>query len=123
MESAGYVLHVVQGGSASPAQAAALTEWLREADLHVEVWSLTMRLPDAPEHLPSEDGAVPLVAGLVIADPAGNIRSAAERAAAKLAAASRELGLVLYAPSLLQAAGDEVGAARHRRALRQLIST
>ena len=44
IESAGYALHVVQGPAASPSQAMSLTERLREHGLHIEVWSLTMRL-------------------------------------------------------------------------------
>jgi hypothetical protein len=45
IEAAGYALHVVQGPSATPSQAMSLTERLREHGLHIEVWSLTMKLP------------------------------------------------------------------------------
>lgn len=119
LEPAGYALHVVRGGAATPAQATALTERLREAELHIEVWSLTMRLPDAPPP-PSEGSAVPLCAGLVVPAVGDDAPRSAERAAAELGEAGRELGLLLYAPSLLLASGDELGAARHRRALQKL---
>lgn len=117
LEPAGYVLHVVRGGPITPAQATALTERMREAELHIEVWSLTMRLPDAPP--PSEGAPAPLCAGLVVAaskDP----RGAAERAVAELRAAERVLGTPLYAPTLMLASGDEIGAARHRKAIQRL---
>lgn len=124
LEAAGYVLHVVQGGPATPAQATALTERLREAELHIEVWSLTMRLPDVA-HPPTDGSSVPVCAGLVIPSeaPESQGQQVIERAAQELAEAGRELGLCLYAPTLMLAAGDELGAARHRKALRQLIGT
>lgn len=119
LEAAGYMLHVVQGDPATPAQATALTERLRELDLHIEVWSLTMRLPDDTRN-PMVDGAtMPLCAGLVVAYDWQDPRRVAERALRDLADAGRELGLQLFAPSLMESAGDEVGAARHRKALRQ----
>ena len=144
IESASYALHVVQGGLATPTQAMALTERLRESGLHIEVWSLTMRLPgSAPPPENSDDRAgTPLCAGLVL--PAGPLREAAplgpvrigegeipsallpndarrtaEKAVAVMSGASRELGLSLYAPTLMTAAGDELGAARHRKALKR----
>ncbi|MFO0655288.1 MAG: hypothetical protein U0787_09425 [Polyangia bacterium] len=142
IESAGYALHVVQGPSATPSQAMSLTERLREHGLHIEVWSLTMRLPGSSSPPEGEDRSVPLCAGLVIpagpmkeAVPLGPIRLSdgeipsallpndaqrtAEKAVAVLNNAARDLGLSLYAPSLMDAAGDELGAARHRRALRR----
>jgi hypothetical protein len=119
LEDAGYALHVVQGGPATPAQATALTERFREADLHIEVWSLTMRLPDVTVQ-PSENGALPLCAGLVIPGAGPEPQASAERAVAELTAAARELGLPMYAPTLMRAAGDEVGAARHKKALLKL---
>lgn len=144
IESASYALHVVQGGLATPTQAMALTERLRESGLHIEVWSLTMRLPgSAPPPENTDDRAgTPLCAGLVL--PAGPLREAAplgpvrigegeipsallpndarrtaEKAVAVMSGASRELGLSLYAPTLMTAAGDELGAARHRKALKR----
>lgn len=139
LESAGYVLHVVQGGPATPAQAMALTERMREAGLHIEVWSLTMRLPgsSAPTpDTPADDRGAPLCAGLVLptgANPPTTARwpdtggvllnldaqHIAERAVATMSTTSRELSLALYAPTLMAAAGDELGAARHRKALRR----
>ena len=74
IESAGYALHVVQGPSASPSQAMSLTERLREHGLHIEVWSLTMRLPGSSSPPEGEDRSVPLCAGLVI--PAGPMKEA-----------------------------------------------
>ena len=141
IESAGYALHVVQGPAASPSQAMSLTERLREHGLHIEVWSLTMRLPGTSSPPEGEDRSVPLCAGLVIpagpmkeAVPLGPIRLSdgeipsallpndaqrtAEKAVSVLNNAARDLGLSLFSPSLMDAAGDELGAARHRRALR-----
>jgi hypothetical protein len=139
LESAGYMLHVVQGGPATPGQAMALTERMREAGLHIEVWSLTMRLPGsgtpAPE-TPTEERGAPLCAGLVLPtgptsspasrwpDGEGGLQNLdaqhiAERAVATINTTSRELSLPLYAPTLMAAAGDELGAARHRKALRR----
>lgn len=118
LETAGYVLHVVRGAPAAPAQATALTERLREADLHIEVWSLTMRLPDETRSNQAEGGATPLCAGLVIPYNWQDPRRSAERAAQELHAVAQELSLPLYAPTLLEAAGDEIGAARHRKGLR-----
>jgi hypothetical protein len=144
IDSAGYALHVVQGGTASPTQAMALTERLRESGLHIEVWSLTMRLPGSapPPENTDERAGTPLCAGLVL--PAGPLREAAplgpvrladgeipsallpndarrtaEKAVTVLNGASRELGLSLFAPTLMTAAGDELGAARHRKALKR----
>lgn len=144
LDSAGYALHVVQGGIATPTQAMALTERLRESGLHIEVWSLTMRLPGSspPPETTDERAGSPLCAGLVLpagplreASPLGPVRIAdgeipsallpndarrtAEKAVAVISGASRELGLSLYAPSLMHAAGDELGAARHRKALKR----
>ena len=142
IESAGYALHVVQGPSASPSQAMSLTERLREHGLHIEVWSLTMRLPGSSSPPEGEDRSVPLCAGLVIpagpmkeAVPLGPIRLSdgeipsallpndaqrtAEKAVTVLNNAARDLGLSLFSPSLMDAAGDELGAARHRRAIRR----
>ena len=138
MESAGYVLHVVQGGPATPGQAMALTERMREAGLHIEVWSLTMRLPgttQTPEST-ADDRGTPLCAGLVL--PTGAFSSpaarwpetetaishldsthVAERAITTLKLASSELSVPLFAPTLMAASGDELGAARHRKALRR----
>jgi hypothetical protein len=146
MESAGYALHVVQGGVATPTQAMALTERLRESGLHIEVWSLTMRLPGSSPPAGTENNderaGAPLCAGLVLpagplkeAAPIGPVRIAdgeipsallpndarrtAEKAVAVISGASRELGLSLYSPTLMTAAGDELGAARHRKALKR----
>jgi len=139
LDSAGYVLHVVQGGPATPGQAMTLTERMREAGLHIEVWSLTMRLPGssppAADAQADERGA-PLCAGLVL--PTGQLSTpaarwpegegalsqldaqhVAERAVSTISTTSRELSLALYAPTLMAAAGDELGAARHRKALRR----
>lgn len=123
LDAAGYTLHVVQGDATTAAQATALTERLREVDLHIEVWSMTMRLPDDNPAQRGDGGAVPLCAGLVLprgdqADPVYGSQLVAERAAGEVADAARELGLSIYAPSLLLQAGDELGAARHRKALR-----
>lgn len=139
LESAGYVLHVVQGGPATPGQAMALTERMREAGLHIEVWSLTMRLPggaqNSTEPATDERGA-PLCAGLVLPmgisgtsgtrwpeteSPISHLQGTpvAEHAVSALNQASTELAVPLYAPTLLAAAGDELGAARHRKALRR----
>lgn len=151
LESAGYALHVVQGGVATPAQAMALTERMREAGLHIEVWSLTMRLPGGAqgggETTGSDERAgTPLCAGLVLPEGSASAVSAgttalkrsvtpwpensgpigapeaqriAERAVGILSTAGRDLGVAIYAPSLMASAGDELGAARHRRALRR----
>lgn len=139
LESAGYVLHVVQGGPATPGQAMALTERMREAGLHIEVWSLTMRLPGSSQsnsEPASDDRGAPLCAGLVLPmggsmasgtrwpeteSPISHLQGApvAEHAVTALTQASSELAVPLYAPTLLAAAGDELGAARHRKALRR----
>jgi hypothetical protein len=139
LDSAGYVLHVVHGGPATPGQAMTLTERMREAGLHIEVWSLTMRLPGsappAADAAPEERGA-PLCAGLVLPTGAGggattrwpdtegalhnlDAQVIAEKAVTTMSATSRELSLALYSPTLMTAAGDELGAARHRKALRR----
>lgn len=139
LESAGYVLHVVQGGPATPGQAMALTERMREAGLHIEVWSLTMRLPGTAqpaEGAPPDERGAPLCAGLVL--PTGQLTSPAsrwpegegplsnldpqniaERAVTTISNTSKDLSLALYAPTLLAASGDELGAARHKKALRR----
>ena len=148
LESAGYSLHVVQGGATTPTQAMALTERMREAGLHIEVWSLTMRLPGAAAddaQNPETRGSTPLCAGLVVPPPPGGLpgrkatrfpeaapllsedpqadaQKMAERAVSVLVGAGRDLGLILYAPTLMNAAGDELGAARHRKALRRSAS-
>jgi hypothetical protein len=139
LESAGYVLHVVQGGPATPGQAMALTERMREAGLHIEVWSLTMRLPGTTqpaEGAPADERGAPLCAGLVLptgvtTSPAArwpegegplqnlDAQNIAERAVTTLTSTSRDLTLALYAPTLLTASGDELGAARHRKAMRR----
>ena len=142
LETAGYALHVVQGPSATPSQATSLTERLREHGLHIEVWSLTMRLPGAGTPSEGEDRSMPLCAGLVVpagqrkeAVPLGPIRvsekeapaetipndaqRSAEQAIGVMADAARDLGLTLCYPTLMEAAGDELGAARHRRILRR----
>lgn len=140
LEAAGYVLHVVQGGPATPGQAMALTEKMREAGLHIEVWSLTMRLPGSTppngEAAPTDERGAPLCAGLVLPtgpsstssmrwpDSEGSLSNLdaqhiAERAVATINTTSRELGMPLYAPTLMAACGDELGAARHRKALRR----
>lgn len=139
LESAGYVLHVVQGGPATPGQAMALTERMREAGLHIEVWSLTMRLPGSSQgnsEPAGEDRGAPLCAGLVLPMGGNNATGTrwpenetpishlqglpvAEHAVTALNLASSELSVPLYAPTLLAAAGDELGAARHRKALRR----
>lgn len=117
----------------------ALTERMREAGLHIEVWSLTMRLPGSSQsnsEPASDDRGAPLCAGLVLpmggpgvsgsrwpeADtPISHLSGTpvAEHAVSALNQASSELAVPLYAPTLLAAAGDELGAARHRRALRR----
>jgi|JI8StandDraft_1071087.scaffolds.fasta_scaffold63425_2 hypothetical protein len=147
LEAAGYALHVVQGGPASATQAMTLTERLRENGLHIEVWSLTMKLPGTappPESGSEERAATPLCAGLVLpagplreASPLGPLRLAdgeipapllpndaqrtAEKAIAVLNSAAREVGLSLCAPTLMTAAGDELGAARHRKQLKRAV--
>jgi hypothetical protein len=101
-----------------------------------------MRLPGTSSPPEGEDRSVPLCAGLVIpagpmkeAVPLGPIRLSdgeipsallpndaqrtAEKAVSVLNNAARDLGLSLFSPSLMDAAGDELGAARHRRALRR----
>jgi hypothetical protein len=147
LERAGYALHVVQGGPATPTQAMTLTEKLRENGLHIEVWSLTMRLPGSPPppENTEERAGTPLCAGLVL--PAGPLREpmplgpiriaegqvpdalvpndaqrTAEKAVLVLNAAARELGLSVFSPTLMAAAGDELGAARHKRALKRAVS-
>jgi len=142
IEPANYALHVVQGPSATPSQAMSLTDRLREHGLHIEVWSLTMRLPGASTPVEGEDRTVPLCAGLVIpagptreAVPLGPIRMSdadvapdtipndvqrmAEKAVGVLNTAARDFGIALYFPTLMAAAGDELGAVRHRRGLRR----
>ncbi len=112
---------------------------MREAGLHIEVWSLTMRLPgtaQTPTESPPDDRGTPLCAGLVL--PTGAFSSpaarwpetetalshldsahVAERAISTLTLASSELSVPLFAPTLMAASGDELGAARHRKALRR----
>lgn len=142
-EPGGFALHVVHGSKATPTQAMALTERLREQGLHVEVWSLTMRLPkdkdeakSVADRVTSGDPDVrPLCAGLVVAQgpenkgetPIAGVshdpRVTAEKAAAALRAAGTELKLDLYSPTLQGAAGDELGALRHKRAVAKLLGT
>lgn len=130
-DPAGFRLYEVSGGKATPTQAMALTEHLREAGLHIEVWTLTMRLPKDADRGDSEvgpDGARPVRAGLVLgsmlaggAVPApGSKQEAAEKAAAALREAASKIGVPLYCPGLMVEAGDELGAARHKRGLRAL---
>lgn len=121
LESAGYALHVVRGDPATPAQATTLTERLRDSELHIEVWSLTMRLPDDNPAAPP-GGAVPFCAGLVLPTLLADPQGVAQRAVEEITAAAREVGLGLYAPTLMAAAGDEVGAARHRKAIKLKFS-
>lgn len=114
LSSARYTLYIVQGGDALTSQTTDLTSRLREKDLHIEVWSTTMRLP-------SEAPPRPFLAGLAIqhADDQEKRKEEAAWAARELQGAARSLGLDLFAPALLAAAGDEVGAARHRNGLRR----
>lgn len=116
LSSAGYTLYIVQGDVASHAQAMDLTKRLRDVDLQIEVWSATMRLPGDESADPK---GCPLLAGLAI-QHGNNRKEDAEWAARELQKAARSLGLVLFAPALLAAAGDEVGAARHIKGIRQL---
>lgn len=141
-EPGNFALHVVHGSSATPTQAMALTERLREQGLHIEVWSLTMRLPNRDEvksvadrSASDEAGTKPLCAGLVVAQgpeqkgetPIAGVshdpRVTAEKAAAALRAAGTELKLDLCSPTLQAAAGDELGALRHKRAVAKLLGT
>ena len=98
-----------------------------------------MRLPGSarpPENTDLRVGT-PLCAGLVL--PAGpvrltnheipsallstDVRRTAEKAISVLNGASHELGLSLYVPTLMSAAGDELGAVRHHKALKRVGGT
>ena len=140
-EPGNFVLHTVQGPAATPTQAMALTERMREQGLHIEVWSLTMRLPgrgDAESVADRGSGdpdTRPLCAGLVVAQgPEGkgetpiagvshDPRITAEKAVAMLRATGTEVKLDLYYPTLQAAAGDDLGALRHKRAVAKLLGT
>lgn len=115
LSSAGCTLYIVQGEGASSSQAIELTTRLREKDLHIEVWSTTMLLPWESPHPEIR----PLLAGLAI-QHGNNRKEDADWAARELQEAARSVGLVLFAPALLAAAGDEMGAARHVKGIRRL---
>lgn len=129
LEPSQYKLYEVAGGKASPTQAMMLTEEMREAGLHIEVWSLTMRLPKGEEAGAADaDGSRPVRAGLILGTttiggsvPAeGALAERAEKAAKALSRAAAKAGVVLCCPDLMEDAGDELGAARHRKVLRGL---
>jgi len=107
IEHAGYALHEIHGPAIDPGKAMALTEKCREADLHIEVWSLTMA--------GGSRDALPLHAGLALAPSMDPLE-----ARLRLRHAALQAGVTIAAPTLSRAAGDEIGAARDRRTARQL---
>jgi len=115
LEPANYTMYKVYGGAVSAGVAMQVTEEFREAGLHIEVWSVTMRVPEEPALNPDE--TLSLQGGLVIHSP--TVESAAH-AAAVLTSIAAKIGVPLWSPDLLASTGDELGAARHRKALRQM---
>jgi hypothetical protein len=105
----GFVLHRVFGPEATPQQCMALTEHMREQDLHIEVWSLTVRAAD------EEPGEAPMRAGLVV-QPGMDVLEAMLR----LRRGMQLAGITAWCPSLSKAAGDQVGLQRDRKGLRGL---
>lgn len=117
LESGGYEMHQISGGTATPAQAMVITEICREAGFHIEVWSVTMSLPHEENRDPN--AAAPVSAGLVVTKTAEEDRQGVfERAVAALRAAERQTSVPLYSPTLMEGAGDELGARRHRKLLK-----
>lgn len=114
IESAGYALHEVRGGVTEAAQSMALTERMREAGLHIEVWSLTMAGGSADPR--------PLRAGLALPthptwpnELTGSQREIAEVAQCVLVGFSRDFGVEICAETVFAQAGDELGARRSRK--------
>ena len=117
--TAGYLCYTARGLSTSPTDAMALTEALRKEGLHFEAWSMTMRLPPpkkaaggAARKEPDETQPAPLEGGIVAH------KDKLMEAWDKLRAARTAEGKALYSPELAEAAGDQVGALRERRALK-----
>lgn len=111
VQSSGGCLHHVTGSTFEPAQSMQLTEMMREAELHIEVWSLTFKNIDG-----NSAGPAPLSAGLILQRLEDQVlcRQMAEKAAAIFRALELEHGVRIYAPTVLELAGDELGAWRHR---------
>jgi hypothetical protein len=105
----GFALHRVFGAKATPMQCMALTEHMREQDLHIEVWSLTVRAAD------EEPGEAPMRAGLVV-QPGMDALEAMLRLRRGMQLAS----ITAWCPTLSEAAGDQVGLQRDRKGLRGL---
>lgn len=112
LEDSGMESHEVFGEPVRLPQAMAITDACREAGLHFEAWSVTMSLPGQEKIL---EDSTPLSGAVVIPTKVEAGRSVAEHAAAVLRQISRQIGVPLRFPSLLAAAGDELGALRHRR--------
>lgn len=117
----GHTCHsVLSYDAVSPEQSMALTESMREVELHLEVWSLTMRLPGEEQ---GKEEVKPLAAGLCIPPKIGPIDDAtalAIHALSKLTVAAKSLGLNLLHPTLHAATGNELGTLRDRKQLRRL---
>lgn len=113
IDRADYDMHLVWGAEATPQQLLNISEVVREGGMHIEVWSLT-RATEA-----EMAKAAPVRAGLVLPN-LGDPQGAAEQAVAVLHKAERVARVSLYAPTLLAKAGDELGAARHKKVLRNL---
>lgn len=114
LRGAGYSTFEVAGPSINAHQACNLSAAARARGMMLEVWSFTTRMPGESERALDEHR--PLLAGLAVAKG----QEAAEAAAAALESVSRSLGVPLCCPDLLRESGNELGAARHRRAARRL---
>jgi hypothetical protein len=107
VQPARYSLHVLSGPPISPGQAMALTEKMRERELQIEAWSITMNLPGQKID-PNADQ--PLAAGLVLKPDFDPLE-----ALLRLRVSAQEIGIMVACPSLSRQAHDEVGALRDQR--------
>ena len=96
-----YVLHRVYGLDATPEQSMKFTDAMREQDLHIEVWSLTVRAADETPK------TRPLRAGLAL-QPGMDLLEALLR----LRHGARIAGVSAWCPTLSAKAGDRVGLQR-----------
>ncbi len=103
----GYALHIVRGPEVEPGPAMALMEHCREADMIIEIWSMTL---NPPEIRPPS-----LTAGLVVPPTMDALE-----ALLRLRRAAQLAGVSVSAPTLSKAAGDEVSVARDKRILRRI---
>lgn len=109
VQSSGYCLHRISGPPITVGQGMALAEKMRERQLQIEVWSVTMVMPGRKP----EDGN-PLSAGVVLSPTDDPLESLL-----RLRVSAKEVGIEVACPSLSRAAHDEVGALREQRLARK----